>query len=189
VLSVANVQKVLGSIDENGADGIRDRALLSVLYGCGLRASEASGLLLGDVDFDEGFVRVRGKGNRERLVPFGPATAAPLSRYIDGPRLQAESRRTSNNVFLNRLGRPLSRMSVWTIVRRAARAAGLERRVHPHTFRHSFATHLLAGGADLRSVQTMLGHQSVSTTQIYTHLDRARLAEVHRRHHPLERGT
>jgi len=188
VLSVAHVRKLLTAVKISDPDGLRDRALLAVLYGCGLRASEAAGLLLGDVDFDEGFVRVRGKGNRERLVPFGPATAAPLTKYIDGPRLDTRSRRTPDQVFLNRLGRPLSRMSVWTIVRKAARLAGLDRKVHPHTFRHSFATHLLMGGADLRSVQVMLGHQSVSTTQIYTHLDRARLAEVHRRHHPLESG-
>lgn len=189
VLSVANMKQLLTSVDPDDPNGPRDRALLAVLYGCGLRASEASGLRIGDLDFDDGFLRIRGKGNRERLVPFGTFAAEPLSAYLEGPRLRAERRGTSDHVFLNRRGGPLSRMGVWSVVRRAARRAGLERQVHPHTFRHSFATHLLAGGADLRSVQAMLGHQSISTTQIYTHLDRRQLTEIHRRHHPLEQPT
>jgi integrase/recombinase XerD len=188
VLSVPQVRKLLDAASQDRQHGIRNRAVLSVLYGCGMRVSEAADLGIDDLDFDEGFVRVRGKGNRERLIPLGATTTAALRLYLDGPRQEMDSKRHSEFLFYNRQGNRLSRMSLWKIVRQAAHRAGLEKRISPHTFRHSFATHLLSAGADLRSVQAMLGHSSVATTQIYTHLDRSHLSAVHRRYHPLETG-
>lgn len=186
VVSVGQMQKILAAPDSAAPQDIRDRALLALLYGCGLRASEAAGVRVEDVNFGEKFVRVLGKGGRERLIPFGRSTERALKAYLNGPRVRQEATMVADRLFLGRGGRGLSRMGIWLIVRKAAQKSGLERRVHPHTFRHSFATHLLQAGADLRSVQAMLGHRSVSTTQIYTHLDRAHLAQVHRRFHPLE---
>ena len=186
VVSVGQMQKILAAPDSTAPQDIRDRALLALLYGCGLRASEAAGIRVEDVNFGEKFVRVLGKGGRERLVPFGCSTERALKAYLNGPRVRQEATMVADRLFLGRGGKGLSRMGIWLIVRKAATKAGLEKRVHPHTFRHSFATHLLQAGADLRSVQAMLGHRSVSTTQIYTHLDRTYLAEVHRRYHPLE---
>ena len=175
------------SADPKAANAIRNRAILALLYGCGLRVSEAAGLRLGAIDFDDGFLRIRGKGNRERLVPFGSSTEDALNRYLTGPRRRLEERIQDDHVFLSRRGSALSRMGLWVIVKTAARRAGIAKSISPHTFRHSFATHLLQGGADLRAVQEMLGHQSISTTQVYTHLDRAYLTEVHHQCHPLER--
>jgi integrase/recombinase XerD len=186
VVSVAQMQKILAAPDSKSPQDIRDRALLALLYGCGLRVSEAAGIRAEDVSFDEKFVRVLGKGGKERLVPFGRSTERALNTYLNGPRIRQEATMTADRLFLGRGGKGLSRMGIWLIVRKAAKKSGLEKRVHPHTFRHSFATHLLQAGADLRSVQAMLGHRSVSTTQIYTHLDRIHLAQVHRRYHPLE---
>jgi len=186
VLSVTQIRKLLGAFSLDEPYGIRNRAILAVLYGCGMRVSETADLGVDDLDFDEGFVRVRGKGSRERLIPLGATTSTALRRYLDGPRRDWDSRHQADHLFYNRQGKRLTRMSIWKIVRESARRVGLEKRISPHTFRHSFATHLLAAGADLRSVQAMLGHSSVATTQIYTHLDRAHLAAVHRRFHPLE---
>lgn len=186
VVSVNQMQKILAAPDSKTPQDIRDRALLALLYGCGLRVSEAAGLRVEDINFDDRFVRVLGKGRKERLVPFGRSTERPLVAYLNGPRARVEATVAVDRLFLGRNGRGLSRMGIWLIVHRAARKVGLEKRVHPHTFRHSFATHLLQAGADLRSVQSMLGHRSVSTTQIYTHLDRVHLASVHQRFHPLE---
>jgi integrase/recombinase XerD len=186
VLSVAQVRKLLVAPPLESVHGVRNRAILSVLYGCGLRVSEAASLKPDDVDFDEGFVRVRGKGDRERLVPLGRMTASALQSYLDGPRRDWDSRPHADSLFLNRAGQALTRAGIWAIVRQSAKQIGLEKHVTPHTFRHSFATHLLSAGADLRSVQAMLGHSSVATTQIYTHLDRSHLTSVHKRFHPLE---
>jgi integrase/recombinase XerD len=186
VVSVSQMQKILAAPDSSTPQGIRDRALLALLYGCGLRVSEAAGIRVEDVNFAEKFVRVLGKGGRERLVPFGRSTERAVKTYLNGPRVRLEATMVADRLFLGRGGKGLSRMGIWLIVRNAAKKSGLEKRVHPHTFRHSFATHLLQAGADLRSVQAMLGHRSVSTTQIYAHLDRAHLADVHRRYHPLE---
>ena len=186
VLSVAQVRKMLDAASHDDRSGIRNRAILAVLYGCGLRVSEAANLGVDDLDFDEGFVRVRGKGSRERLVPLGATTSAAVRQYLEGPRREWEARHQADHLFYNRQGKRLTRMSIWKIVRGSAQRIGLEKRISPHTFRHSFATHLLSAGADLRSVQAMLGHSSVATTQIYTHLDRAHLSAVHRRFHPLE---
>ncbi|MCL4742582.1 MAG: tyrosine recombinase XerD [Phycisphaerales bacterium] len=164
---------------------VRDRALLELMYASGLRASEVGTLALGDVVRDLGVLRVTGKGDKQRLVPMGVPARDALDRYLADcrPRLAREGGRDLGRVFLSRTGRPLERVAVWQIVTRHARAAGLEG-VHPHVLRHSFATHLLAGGADLRTVQELLGHADVATTQIYTHVDRSHLKDVHRKYHP-----
>ncbi|HWO56971.1 MAG TPA: site-specific tyrosine recombinase XerD [bacterium] len=188
VLSVRQMQLLLEQPGESDPHHLRDRAILATLYGCGLRVSEAAGLAVDDIDFSAGFVRVRGKGNKERLVPFGPSTQRALRRYLDSPARRDADSGARDHVFLSQKGGPLSRMGLWLIVRRYALRAGLGERVHPHTFRHSFATHLIESGADLRAVQLMLGHQSVATTQIYTHLDRQHLRRMHTAYHPLESG-
>jgi integrase/recombinase XerD len=164
--------------------GLRDRALLELLYACGLRVSEAVGLRGSQVDLAAGFVTVLGKGSKERVVPLGRPARAALEAYLQRERPRLLRGRPSPFVFLGPGGRPLTRQAVWKLVRRRALAAGLGRRVSPHTLRHTFATHLLAGGADLRVVQTLLGHVDIGTTQIYTHVAPARLRQVHRRHHP-----
>lgn len=188
VLSVRQVRRLLGAPPAGEPLGIRDRAILAILYGCGLRVSEAAGLMLDDVDFDALFVRVRGKGDRERLVPFGDMTRGALEAYLDGPRFVGDRTDDAGRVFLGRRRNGLTRMGLWQIVRRAALRVDLADEVTPHTLRHSFATHLVEAGADLLAVQMMLGHSSVVTTQIYTHLDKGHLSSVHRSCHPLEAG-
>jgi tyrosine recombinase XerD len=163
---------------------LRDRALLEVLYACGLRVSEAVGLRGAQVDLGAGFVTVVGKGGKERVVPLGRPARAALASYLADERPRLLRGRPSPFVFVGPGGKALTRQAVWKHVRRRALAAGLGRRVSPHTLRHTFATHLLGGGADLRVVQTLLGHADIGTTQIYTHVAPHRLREVHRRHHP-----
>jgi integrase/recombinase XerD len=164
---------------------VRDRAILEVLYACGLRASELTGLRQHDVFTDEKIVRVIGKGSKERIVPIGRSALHWIKKYQNGSRRFLVNTQKSRDVlFLNARGSPLSRMTVWNIVNAYSRAAGITKEVHPHTFRHSFATHLLEGGADLRAVQEMLGHADIGTTQIYTHIDREYLKEVHKTFHP-----
>jgi integrase/recombinase XerD len=163
---------------------LRDRALLELAYASGLRVSELCGLIRSRLDLADRAVRVAGKGNRERVVPFGRAAGRALREYLERARPLLAGRARHDTVFLNARGGPLSRMGFWKILRGHARAAGISTRVHPHALRHSFATHLLEGGADLRVVQELLGHASVATTAIYTHLDRAYLREVHRSFHP-----
>jgi len=164
---------------------LRDKALLELLYASGLRASEVAGLTINEVHQTLGVVRVTGKGNKQRLVPMGAPAKQVLERYMTEcrPKLDRKDGRDKGRVLLSRTGRPLERVAVWQIVKRNAQEAGL-RNVHPHTLRHSFATHLLIGGADLRVVQEMLGHADIATTQIYTHVDRSHLKQVHRKHHP-----
>jgi integrase/recombinase XerD len=164
---------------------LRDKALLELLYASGLRASEVAGLVLTEVHPTLGVVRVTGKGNKQRLVPMGKPAREAVEHYLAEcrPHLDRRDGRDKGRVLLSRTGRPLERVAVWQIVRRCAIAAGL-RHVHPHMLRHSFATHLLMGGADLRVVQEMLGHADIATTQIYTHVDRTRLKAVHSKHHP-----
>ena len=167
--------------------GVRDRALLELLYACGLRATEALTLRLTDVNGRAGYVQCSGKGRKERLVPVGGEALAWLERYVDGvrPRLAAARGAPSSPLlFVGPRGRPLTRQSLWQIVLRAARRAGLRQRVSPHTLRHCFASHLLEGGADLRAVQTMLGHADIATTQIYTHLPSAAIRRMYDRFHP-----
>jgi len=189
ILSVRQVRDLLRHCADNTVRGRRDRALVSVLYGAGLRVSEAAGLKLDDIDFTDRFIRVRGKGGRERLTPFGDMTAAALRGYIEGSRSSTPDTRGCAHVFLGRQGHGISRMSIWRTVRRLALLSGIDRAFTPHTFRHSFATHMLEAGADLRAVQSILGHSSVTTTQIYTHLDRRHLRDVHSRFHPLGDAT
>lgn len=173
------------SIREGRALAWRDLALVELLYGLGLRISEAIGLKLDQVNLSESVVIVQGKGGKQRLVPLGTKVAATLRDYL---RLEWQARGTrTDTVLLNRFGRPLSRMGAWKIVQRICNEAGIQSAVSPHTFRHSFATHLIEAGADLRSVQEMLGHADISTTQIYTHLDQDYLKEVHKSFHPRNR--
>lgn len=186
VLHVEEAVRLVETADPSTTGGLRDRALLETLYACGLRVSEITGLEPGQLFFEIGFIRVFGKGSKERLVPIGgPAMDALAGWMRDGrPQWVKDVKATRNRVFLNRRGTPLSRMSVWKIVRDAARAAGIAKPVYPHILRHSFATHLLEGGADLRAVQEMLGHVSILTTEIYTHVDRSFLHQVHKQYHP-----
>lgn len=184
VLSYEEVERILAAVPVEHRLAFRDRAMLETLYGAGLRASELIELELTDLLLDEKLLRVLGKGSRERLVPIGRRAVDAVRRYLRELRPELESGEGRSVVFLNQHGRPLSRMGAWKIVRRHVESAGIERRVTPHTFRHSFATHLLEGGADLAAVQEMLGHADISTTQIYTHVDRAYLKEVHRSFHP-----
>ena len=163
---------------------LRDRALLELMYACGLRASEAIGLELTDLDLDELVLRARGKGSKERVVPFGRAAAEAVRRYLERGRPALVQARPESHLFVNFRGGALTRQGLYKIVRRHATTAGLQDRMSPHTLRHTFATHLLAGGCDLRSVQEMLGHADVATTQLYTHLSSERLKDVYFRAHP-----
>jgi integrase/recombinase XerD len=191
-LSVGDVDRLLEAAGSGVADpglALRDRALLELLYAAGLRVSEALGLDDDDLSTEGGYVRVIGKGDRERLVPVGEVALDWLARYEAGPRVgwlavSHVAAVRGGPVFLTPRGRRLARQQAWAVVKRAARAAGLDDRVSPHTLRHSFATHLLEGGADLRVVQELLGHASISTTQLYTHLTRERIREMYARAHP-----
>jgi integrase/recombinase XerD len=188
VLNYAEVQKLLAAPRGDEPTALRDRALLEVMYACGLRASETIGLELGDVDMHEGFLRARGKGSKERLVPLGRKAIAAISAYLRGGRPKLVGERHEPNLFVNFRGGPLSRQGLYKIVQRNAREAGLGGRMSPHTLRHSFATHLLAGGCDLRAVQEMLGHADISTTQMYTHLSGVQLKDVYFKAHPRATG-
>jgi tyrosine recombinase XerD len=183
-LAGGEVGALLAQPAESERRGLRDRALLELLYACGLRVSEAVALRGVQLDLTAGFVTVVGKGGKERVVPLGRPARAALAAYLERERPRLLRGRPSPFVFLGPGGRALTRQAVWKLVRRRALAAGLPRRVSPHTLRHTFATHLLNGGADLRVVQTLLGHADVTTTQVYTHVAPQRLREVHRRHHP-----
>src|SRR5215213_2701239 len=183
VLSYAEVKRLLETA--SGADPIalRDRALLEMMYGCGLRASEAVGLEVTDVDLRRGFVRPHGKGSKERVVPVGREAAAAVMRYLRSGRPDLVGTKPEGKLFVNFRGGQLTRQGLYKIIQRHAKAAGLDGKMSPHTLRHSFATHLLSGGCDLRSVQEMLGHADVSTTQLYTHLSGERIKEVHFKAH------
>lgn len=187
-LTLEEVEALLRAPDPGTARGLRDRAMLEVLYATGLRVSELVGLEVGSLHLEHGFVRVVGKGDKERLVPLGDVAREWLERYMLEVRglltVGDRGRRVGEAVFVSRLGRGMTRQNFHLLVRDHARAAGIEKRVSPHTLRHAFATHLLERGADLRSLQLMLGHADISTTEIYTHLTRARLARVHAEHHP-----
>lgn len=184
VLDADAVARVLDAPPPDTLAGIRDRAILELLYACGLRVSELTGLDLDRLDLPNLQVRVIGKGNRERGVPMGEPARERLHRYLTGPREAWTAGKPTPAVFVSQRGHRLSREVVWRLVRRWTEAAGVPGHVTPHTFRHSFATHLLEGGADLRVVQTLLGHASISTTQLYTHLTGERLREVYQRAHP-----
>ncbi len=184
VLSLREVESLLASPSVDQPLAWRDRALLELGYGAGLRVSELCALGLVDLLLGDGVVRVIGKGNKERLVPVGRQVIAATSVYLNTTRPGIDRGAGEGRLLLNARGQPLSRVGAWGVVKRHAKAAGITKRVTPHTLRHTFATHLLEGGADLRAVQEMLGHADVSTTQIYTHVDRDYLRQVHRKFHP-----
>lgn len=185
VLTVNEVIEILESPDIETSDGVRDRAMLEVLYGAGLRVSELIGLKIEHVFFDEELLRVLGKGSKERIVPVGAEALVWTKRYIAITRpMVAKGLESKSQLFLNRFGKPFSRMGIYNIVRKYVDLSGISKRVYPHIFRHSFATHLLENGADLRAVQEMLGHSDISTTQIYTHVNRQYLREEYKTFHP-----
>jgi integrase/recombinase XerD len=176
VLTVEEVEQIINSIPLDTAKGKRDRAMLELLYSCGLRVSELTALRLSDLFFGEGYIRVMGKGNKQRLVPISNLARERIMLYMD--ERQAKDSKNKDILFLNNRGKALSRVMVFYVIRDAVERAGIDKTVSPHIFRHSFATHLLAGGASIRQVQEMLGHESIETTEIYTHLDTSRLRET-----------
>ncbi len=176
--------RLVGAVDPDSPAHWRDRAVLELLYATGMRVSELVGLKVSMLDLDQGDCLVLGKGGKERLAPVGRIACNALDRYLRSVRPRLDKGRSGGAVFLNQRGGPLTRASVWTIVRRAAARAGIQRKVSPHTLRHTCATHLLEGGADLAAVQELLGHASIATTQIYTHLDREHLRRAHGKYHP-----
>jgi len=186
VLLIEEVAQILEAPEKETAAGLRDAAILETLYGSGMRVSELVDLQLNQVIFEIDFIRVIGKGNKERLVPLGDINKEVLSDYLNiaRPLFIKIPTHTQNKVFLNQRGKPLTRMSVWNIVQKYTTLAGVEKHVYPHAFRHSFATHLLEGGADLRVVQELLGHSSILTTEIYTHIDRNYLHQTYKSFHP-----
>ena len=176
VLSVEEIEQIINSIPLDTAKGKRDRAMLELLYSCGLRVSELTALRLSDLFFGEGYIRVLGKGSKQRLVPIGNVARERVMMYMDCR--ESKKAKDKDILFLNNRGKALTRVMIFTIIREAVERAGIDKTVSPHTFRHSFATHLLAGGASIRQVQEMLGHESIETTEIYTHLDTSRLRET-----------
>ena len=183
VLSVDEVTALMKTVDLTSWQGLRDRAILEVLYGCGLRVSEAVGLRISALYFDEGYIKVIGKGNKERLVPVGEMAADAVNAYLEF-RPQPCDAQSDDIVFLNRFGRPLSRQSMFNMLKVNALLADIRKDISPHTLRHSFATHLVENGADLRFVQEMLGHESITTTEIYTHIDSSTWHREVLEHHP-----
>lgn len=184
-LSIGEIDQLIDAIDLGKAEGERNRSIIETLYGCGLRVSEVIDLKLSDLYFKEGFIKVTGKGNKERFVPIGEVTQEYLTAYIENSRNRVPIKKTASDiVFLNRRGNKLTRAMIFTIVKNLALAADLGKNISPHTFRHSFATHLLENGADLRSIQQMLGHESITTTEIYMHVDKTHLRGVMLDYHP-----
>ena len=184
-LSTQEIDSIIGAIDLSTSEGERNRAMLETLYGCGLRVSELTNLKLSDLYFDEGFIKVTGKGDKQRLVPIVKATQKYINLYVKEIRNHLNIQPGfEDTVFLNRRGKQLTRAMIFTIIRQLCEKIGLKRPISPHTFRHSFATHLLENGADLRSIQLMLGHESITTTEIYVHADRSHLNKVINSYHP-----
>ncbi len=185
VLSFNEIEKILQAPNVDNNLGLRDKAILELFYSCGLRVSELINLKLSDLYFSDGVIRVLGKGSKQRIVPIGKSAVSWITNYLQKVRPLLEKKMKSENIiFLNNRGTKLSRMGVWKIVDKYVKEAEIEKEFHPHTFRHSFATHLLEGGADLRAVQEMLGHADISTTQIYTHIDRDFVKQMHKDFHP-----
>jgi integrase/recombinase XerD len=187
VLSVNEVNSILDTIDLSHPEGQRNRAMLEVLYSCGLRVSELTSLRCSDVYFDEGFIKVEGKGGKQRLVPVSETAISEIRNYLYSRNQLAVKKGYEDILFLNRRGTALSRVMVFYIIKEHAGLAGIRKNVSPHTFRHSFATHLLEGGANLRAIQEMLGHEEITTTEIYTHIDREFLRKEILEHHPRSR--
>lgn len=188
-LTPEEVARLLAAPTGDDPYAVRDRAILEFLYASGLRVSELAGLRLQQLDLETGFVRVFGKGSKERIVPIGGPACEALRAYLASARPRFVKTRTGSHVFLSERGGPLSRVTLWLLVQTQARRAGIRKRVKPHLLRHSFATHLLSGGADLRAIQEMLGHAKLGTTQIYTSVDARRVATQHDRYHPRNRGA
>ena len=189
VLEIEEIDALLAAIDLSAAEGERNHAMLETLYSCGLRVSELIGLRFSDLYFDEGFIRVIGKGNKERLVPVSPQVVQEITTYTAQSRLEVPIKKGQEHfIFLNRRGAALTRVMIFTIIKQLAQKIGLGKQISPHTFRHSFATHLVEGGANLRAVQEMLGHESITTTEIYTHLDQRFLRKAILSHHPRNQG-
>ena len=188
VLTLRQVERLLAAVTGECPPDLRDRAILEVLYGCGVRVSELCGLDSTDLDFRAATLRVHGKGSKQRLIPIGGPALTALDVYRERGRRELAGRQATAALFLNQRGGRLSRVSIWSLLKRYARVAGLAANVAPHTLRHSYATHLLEGGADLRVVQELLGHADIATTEIYTHVDRTFLTEVYRAAHPRARG-
>ncbi len=185
VLTFEEIEKMINCLDLSKPEGIRNKAILETMYACGLRVSEVISLRLSEIYFEEGFLRVTGKGDKERLIPIGASALKYIALYRDTIRchLSIDSKAT-DIIFLNRRGKPLSRVMIFYIIKEMAARAGITKNISPHTLRHSFATHLIEGGADLRAVQQMLGHESITTTEIYTHIDREYLRDTLQRFHP-----
>lgn len=184
VLSVAEVESIINSVDLSKPEGHRNKAMLEMLYSCGLRVSELITLKISDLFFDERFIRVKGKGSKQRLIPVGDYALSAVTLYLEQRRTLPVVHGNEDFLFLNRRGKPLTRQMVFTLVNDQAAAAGIGKKISPHTFRHSFATHLVENGADLRVVQQMLGHESILTTEIYTHIDTAKWQESILKYHP-----
>ncbi len=185
VLHLKEIDQLIGAIDLSKPEGERNRAIIETLYGCGLRVSELVHLKLSDLFFEEGFVKVTGKGDKQRFVPISDYTQKYIQIYINHVRIHQKIHpQHSDILFLNRRGKQLTRVMIFHIVKKAAQAAGVTKNISPHSFRHSFATHLLENGADLRSIQLLLGHESITTTEIYLHLDRSKLHEIVEKYHP-----
>ncbi len=186
-LSPDEIEKIISSIDGTKKNGLRDKVIIEVLYGCGLRISELVHLKESDIEFEAGFIKVTGKGNKQRLVPLGDCAKISIESYIEFKEKQ-KYKENSSSLIINKFGKQISRVGLWKIIRSILSHAQVMKDVTPHTFRHSFATHLLEGGADLRIVQEMLGHADISTTQIYTTIDRDYIIAEHRKYHPRELG-
>jgi len=189
ILDILDIEEVMGfldSIPESTPSDLRDRAMFEILYGCGLRVSELTGLRISSIDFDQKLLRFIGKGDKERIVPLGDVALLFLNKYIDSARGKIEKEKKTDYLFLNMRGGRLSRQGLWKILKKYALMAGIEKNLYPHIFRHSFATHLLQRGADLRTVQKLLGHSSISTTEIYTNLTKEYLKDAYFKYHPRE---
>ncbi|MFC1646630.1 site-specific tyrosine recombinase XerD [Candidatus Omnitrophota bacterium] len=183
-LSFSEIEKLLSSPDTKKKKGIRDKAILETMYAAGLRVSELTNLRVEDVNLDAGFIRCLGKGRKERVVPLGRAATVSIKRYLKNSRQKFLKKKIAKYLFLNHSGARISRIYIWKLIKEYAKQARIKNPIKPHVLRHSFATHLLEGGADLRSVQEMLGHANISTTQVYTHINRGRLKTIHKKFHP-----
>jgi integrase/recombinase XerD len=184
VLSTEEVKAIIEASNPRDWQGIRDRAILELMYASGMRVSELVNLKVSDLNLDIGFVRCLGKGQKERIVPIGKGAVSAIRRYSEKTRAKLAKKNDNSFLFLSRIGTRISRQSIWKIIKKYAAIAKIKKKIKPHTLRHSFATHLLERGADLRSVQEMLGHSDISTTQIYTHINKDRLKSIHQQFHP-----